>query len=273
MPLMTIAEARELAPGELEIGDEHVARAEAEADAAEQRAAEMADSAIEGGKQAPAATAVVEAHATAEIIRQRAARIRDKADRAAAANRLLALEAVGRDVEAIHAAAAQPDAGMVAALTAITNAYATLSQLAEAHNTRVRAAVQQARELGAERAAPSGPRASSAHVTVHQGNRKVQSGGNIVQLVDRRTIDDAVELAIKGDIDAGVRRLSAAHTVAPPVPAERYFIGPNGIVDPVNEQSRELAKQIANGTVRILTAEERAAYLDGRLHGGHQAQA
>lgn len=271
--LMEISEARQLAPDELEIGDEHVALAEAEADAAEQRAAKMADSAIEGGKGAPAASAVVEAHATAEIIRQRAGRIRDKADRAAAANRLLSLAAVGADVEQIHADAAQPDAGMVAALTAITNGYATLRQLADAHNARVRAAVDRARELSAEPAAPSGPRASSAHVTVHTGQRTIQSGSAVVRQVDKSTIDDAVELAVKGDADAAVRRLSAARTVAPPLRHDHYVVGANGGINGHDDPlPRDWVKQIKAGKMHELNDGEVEAFLEGRYHG-YQARA
>jgi hypothetical protein len=265
---MGITEARTLTPEELAVDDKAVTEAETTATDAAELLASLERQAVESPKLDKAKAApVVEARQIAEFHRARADRTRILADRAAAAHRLLALADVGKDVEAIHASAAQPDAGMVAALQAITDAYATLWQLADAHNGKVRATVDRARELGAEKAAPNGPRASSAHVTVHTGNRKIQSGSTIVQQVDKRTMDDAVELAIKGDTDAAVRRLNAAHTVAPPKAADRYWFGANGMVNPFNDQDTYLATLAAKKKIHFLTDEERAAYLDGRLHG------
>lgn len=266
---MGISEARQLSADELAINDKTVAQAEAEANDAQKLLEALERQAVESTKfDKSKAAPVVEARQIAEFHRARADRTRVLADRAAAANRLLALADLGSSVEQIHADASTPTAGMIAALTAITSAYATLRQLTDAHNGKVKDAVDLARALDAERAAPSGPRASSAHVTVHQGNRKVQSGSRIVQLVDRRAIDDAVELAVKGDTDAAVRRLSAAHTVAPPHRHDHYVVGTaggiNGHDDPL---PREWAKQIKAGKMHELDDGEVQAFLEGRYHG------
>lgn len=277
MPVpMTISEARQMQADDVALDEAAVRQAEAEATEAEENAAVLERSAVEGGKGSAAPAAVVEQRAVAEFARSRARRIRQRADRAKAARRVLALADVGNDVGQIHADASTPDAGMIAALTAISNGYATLSQLADAHNARVRAAINRARELGAEPAAPSGPRASSAHVTVHTGHRQIQSGSAVVQQVDKRTIDDAVELAIKGDTDAAVRRLSAAHTIAQPTPRDHYAIVANGTVhswDNGDDPARNpIPRLVARGEARELDPDEVTAYLAGRLHG-HQAQA
>lgn len=274
MPLpMTIHEAKALAAADLAVDDGSVADAEAEAAEAAQLVEALDRQAVESAT-VPKATPgqALEARQLLDFARKRLDRTRQRADQAKAAQRLLALEAVGRDVEQIHADAVQTDAGMVAAMTAITNGYATLARLADAHNARVRATIARARELGAEPAAPSGPRASSAHVTVHTASRHIQSGSAVVQQVDKRTIDDAVELAIRGDTDAAVRRLHAAHTVAPPKHADRYWRLRNGLIEPFNDQDPNRVRQAAKGEIDFLTDDERAAYLDGRLHG-HQAQA
>jgi hypothetical protein len=266
---MTIHEAKALAADDLAVDDASVADAEAEAAEAASLVEALERQAVESDtvpKATPAQT--LEAKQLLDFARKRLDRTRQRADQAKAAQRLLALEAVGKDVEQIHADAVQTDAGMVA----ITNGYATLSQLADAHNARVRATIDRARELGAEPAAPSGPRASSAHVTVHTGRRHIQSGSAVVQQVDKRTIDDAVELAIKGDTDAAVRRLNAAHTVAQPKHADRYWRLPNGLIEPFNDQDPSRVRQAAKGEIDFLTDDQRAAYIDGRLDG-HQAQA
>ena len=272
---MGITEARTLTPDELAVDDKAVTEAETTARDAAELLASLERQAVESPKLDKAKAApVVEARQIAEFHRARADRTRVLADRAAAAHRLLALADVGKDVEAIHASAAQPDAGMVAALTAITDAYATLQQLADAHNGKVRDAVDFARRLSAEPAAPSGsPRASSAHVVAHRGWRKIQSGNAVVQMVDKATIDAAVELAIKGDTDAAVRRLAAAHTVAPPERADYYYLAPNGVVHGVSDNitGQHIAKKVANGEGRFLGDDEIEAYLAGRFDG-HQAK-
>jgi hypothetical protein len=274
--MMTISEARAMQADDVALTEDDVARLEDQAAEAEENAAVLERSAVEGGKGSAAPGAVVEARAVAEFARQRAGRMRASADRAEAARRLLALEAVGKTVEQIHLEAAQPDAGMVAALTAITSAYATLRQLADAHNGKIRDAVDLARSLGAEPAAPNGPRASSAHIVAHRGNRKIQSGSVTVQMVDKRTIDEAVELAVKGKPDDAVRRLNAAHTIAAPKRRDHYYLQPNGLVqgqddaDTASPKTINFPARAAKGEVRELSPDEVEAYLQGRLHG-HQA--
>lgn len=270
MPVaMTIHEAQQMQADDVALDDATVRQAEAEATEAEEAAATLERSAVEGGKGSAAPAAVIEQRAVAEFARTRAGRIRAAANRAKAARRVLALADVGQDVEQIHADASTLDAGMVAALQQIAASYAVLRQLADAHSARVTAAIARARELGAEPAAPSGPRASSAYVTVHTGQRKIQSGNAIVQGVDKRTVDEAVELATKGDADAAVRRLSAAHTIAPPERADYYYLAPNGVVHGLadNITGQQIAKQAAKGVGRFLDDDEIEAYLAGRFDG------
>lgn len=275
MPVaMTISEARQMQADDIAVDDDAVTQAEAEATEAEQAAATLERSAVAGGKGSAAPAAVIEQRAVAEFARSRALRVREAADRADAARRLLALASIGETVEQIHADAAQPDAGMVAALEQITDSYATLRQLADAHNGKVTDCIGLARVLAAEPAAPSGPRASSAHVTVHRGNRKIQSGSTVVQVVDAATVDAAVALALKGDPDAAVRRLAAAHTVAAPKRLDHYCVAANGTVhgwDDGNPKNH-MPRLVARGEARELTPGEVEAHLDGRFDG-HQAQA
>jgi hypothetical protein len=270
---MTIHEARAMQEADVALDDAAVRQAEADATEAEEAAATLERSAVEGGQGSAAPAAVVEQRAVAEFARKRAGRIRAAANRAKAARRVLALADVGKDVEQIHADASQADAGMIAAMNQISGGYAMLRQLADAHSARVTAAIERARELGAEPAAPSGPRASSAHVTVHTGLRKIQSGNMTVQRVDKSTVDEAVELALKGKPDDAVRRLSAAHTVAPPPRADFYYLAPNGIVHGLSDNvtGQQMAKKAANGDGRLLGDDEIEAYLAGRFDG-HQAK-
>jgi hypothetical protein len=267
---MTIDEARQLAAADLAVDDASIADAEAEATEAASLVEALERQAVESDK-VPKATAAqaLEAKQLADFARKRLERTRYRADQAAAAKRLLALDAVSRDVEQIHAGALQPDAGMLAALQQIAVGHGALKRLVEAHNGNVRATIDRAKELGAEPPAPNGPRASSAHVTAK--SRVIQSGNTVVQVVDSKTVAAAVALALKGDTDAALRTVHAAHTVAPPVPADLYWVGANGIVNPFNGQDAYLLARARKGEIRFLDDDERAAYLDGRLHG-HQAQ-
>lgn len=277
---MTIHEARQLQEADLAVGDDAIRQAQDEADEAAQLVAAIERQAVESAAVPKASgSQAAEADQLAYFAAKRLERTQQLADRAKAARRLLDLEQVGKDVEQIHAAAAKPGDSMVAALQQIAAAAQTLRQLAAAHNTKVSAAISSANALGAEPAAPAGPRASSAHVAVHTGQRRIQSGSAVVQPVDKRTIDEAVEIAVKGDTDAAVRRLSAAHTVAQAKRFDHYYIGGNGLVQGQDDGQRRdggsinpWPAKVARREARELSPAEVDAYMDGRFDG-HQGTA
>lgn len=274
MSVMGIAEAKAMAPADLEIGPEHVARARAEAVAAEKRAAELADAAIEGGKDAPAASEVVDAHATADLVRQRADRIRQRAATAKAARRLLDLEALGQDVEQLADAVSKPDTSIEALIQRIAGDVAELTTRCQDHDTAVLALVARARQLGAEKAGPLGPLATSAHVAVVgngiNGRTGIQSGSAAVLRIEKSHVGEAVEAAVTGNPTRAVRILAGAKTTAKPKQAAHYFMGTGGhVVTSDHPIPAAFAEQIRQGILRELSADEVEAHLNGRLHG-HQ---
>lgn len=270
---MTLAEAKQLAADDLELSDEHVAQAQAEAAEAEQAAADLEASAVEGGKTAAAPSKVVEAKALADFARQRAGRIRERADRAAAARRLLQLEQVGKDVEALAASASRPGESIEAAVAKIAEGRAELLKLCAGHDAQVLALIARARQLDVEQPAPSGPRASSAHVAI-VGNgitstSGIQSGTATVRRTDEKTARAAAALAADGKPEQAIAQLQAARYVKPPERAPYYFLGTNGQVHGV-DNPKIFAYQLSHGQARELTPDEVDAYLDGRFDG-HQA--
>lgn len=277
MPVaMTISEARQMQADDVALDDAAVRQAEAEATEAEQAAATLERSAIEGGKGSAAPAAVVEQRAIAEFARSRARRIRQRADRAKAARRVLALADVGQDVETVAAEASKPSESIAAAVQKIADGHAELMRLAAEHDAKVSALITRAKALGVEPPVPGGGgRASSAHVALARssivtGPGGIQSGNAIVGLIGTQKAAEAAQLAASGDGAKALRTLGAAQHVKPPKAADRYWIGGNGLVNPFNDQDPELARRAAKGEIRFLTDDERTAYIDGRFDG-HRA--
>jgi hypothetical protein len=274
---MTIHEARQMQADDVALDDDAVRQAEAEATEAEEAAATLERSAVEGGKGSAAPAAVVEQRAVAEFARTRAHRIRQRADRAKAARRVLALADVGKDVEQVAAAASAPSASIAAAVQKIADGRDELMRLAAEHDAKVAALMTRAKALGVEPPMPGslGPRASSAHVALARssivtGPGGIQSGNAIVGLIGTQKAAEAAQLAASGDGAKALRTLGAAQHVKPPKHADRYWRLANGLVEPFNDQDPHRVRQAAEGEIDFLTDDERAAYLDGRFDG-HRA--
>lgn len=269
MPVpMTLAEAKTV---DLDVGEDAVATAEAEAQEAADLVAALERAAIEGKDKPKNAAAATEAKQLHEFAVKRAARTRDLADQARAARRLLDLEQVGKQVEQIAAAASAPDAGMAAALRQIADGWTKLQQLGGDHDAKVGDAITAARQLGVEPAAPNGPRASSAHVAIVGGSRLegpagIQSGNAIVGKIGDKVLAEAAQLAAKGDADSALKRLQAARYAQPPERQPHYFLGANGLVHGVDNPDM-FRDQLRKGEMRELDDAEVDAYLDGRFHG------
>jgi hypothetical protein len=275
---MEIAEARTLTPDELAVDDKAVNEAEATArDAAELHAALKRQVVEAGTFDKSKAVPVLEAAQIAEFHADRADRIRGERDRAVAGQRLQALDAVAGDVKKTHDAVSAPDAAMAEGLKMMAEGGAMVDRAVGVHNTGTSGLIGRARELGAEPPAPSGPRASSAHVAVKRDS--IQAGNMVIQMVAATTVAAAKEMAIKGDAVGALARLHAAQTVAPPRRADHYYVTGGGMVHAQDDGQRRDGSQIntwpakvAKGEARELDPHEVELHLDGRFDG-HTVQA
>lgn len=280
MPLaMTIADARRLQEADLAVDDDAVAQAEQEAADAARLLDSLERQAVEADKAPKSGAAVLEQRQLAEFARKRADRTRQRAEQAKAARRLFDLAQVGKDVEAIAAAAATPGQSITAAVQKIADGQAELIRLCADHDQKVKAVMDRAQALNAEPPAPNGPRASSAHVTVLRPGpgtaAGIQSGSAVVRTVGKKAAAEAAQLAASGDADGALRRLHAARHVDPPKRADRYYLTANGRVEGISGDTptaRNMAANAAKGEMRELAPDEVDAYIDGRFHG-HQGQA
>lgn len=260
---------------DLAVDDASVAAAEREAAEAGQAAVLLERAAVDGDKGAGPA-ALAEVRVVAEVAAKRAARMRERAAAARAANRLLALEAVAGDVTALAQAAAG-DGPIAKAITRIAGAAAELAALCAGHDEAVQALMDRAAALGAEPAGPAGPRATSAHVAPVRrsvaGTAGLQSGRTLVRLITSRRAEQAAVLAAQGQPEQALAGLNAAWQQAGHQRADHYYRTPAGHIitgqDPV---PAAIAGQLRNGQLAELDAAAITAYLDGRLDG-HQPAA
>lgn len=271
---MGIAEARALTKADLDVGDDAIAIAEAEAQEAADLVAALERAAIEGDKKPTNGAAAAEAKQLADFAVKRSARTRALADRAKAARRLLDLEQVGADVARIAADAAKPSQSIAAAIQQIADGRADLMRLCAEHDGQVIALINRASALGVEKPAPNGPRASSAHVAI-LGNgitsrSGIQSGAAAVRRTDAKTAAEAAQLAASGKPEGALTELQAARTVPAPQRYDRYYQLANGRVEGITGDTptaRSMAAQAAKGEIRELAPDEVAAYLEGRFDG------
>jgi hypothetical protein len=280
---MEIAEARTLTADELAVDDKAVDEAEAAATDAAELHASLKRQVVESVKlDKSKAVPVVEAQQIATFHAERADRIRMLADRAAQGRRLLALDAVAREVEQVAAAASAPSASIAAAVQKIADGHAELMTLCATHDQAVHALIGRAKELAVEPPTPSGPRASSAHIALlrdpNYGPGGIQSGSAMVRMVGKKNAAEAAQLAASGDAETALNRLQAARYVEPPKRFDHYYTTGNGMVHGQDDGQRRDGTQIntwpvkiAKGEARELDPDEVEAHLAGRFDG-HQAQ-
>ena len=260
-PVLDVETARGVEP----VTDEDVAaaqaeaaQAEADADALERRA--VTDPAVD-------LTEVAAVREISRFSRLRAAVQARRAERSKQAARLLALADVGVGVDALVAEASQPDRPIAQAARNVAQAAAAMRQLAAEHDRKVQELTGRAKSLGVEPAAPSGPRASSAHVAAGHDGNSVQHGRTRVRVIGE-AVGAAITKAAAGDPDGATALLTAAHEQAPLHRQAGYFISRAGHVfgmdGPIGDGIRA---QLVNGDLRQLTAREVDRYLNGRLHG------
>lgn len=208
---MTLETAKETDLGH---DDATVLKAEQDAQAADEAAATLENSAIEGGKGSAAPAAVVEQRAVAEFARQRATRMRDRADKAKEARRLLQLEQVGKDAEAFAATTVASDSPVRAAVLKIAAAREELFAAAEEHNAKVRELANRGHALGATPQPNNGVlRADSAYVHIGFGGG-IRTRGAAVHTVDVQQAHRAATLAASGQSDSLPTALGAIGTLA-----------------------------------------------------------
>lgn len=208
---MTIEQARET---DLAHDDATVLQAEQAAHEAEQAAAQLENSAVEGGKGSAEPGAVVEQRAVAEFARARAARMRERADQAAAAKRLLDLDQLGKDAEAFAATVVATDSPVRAAVLKIAKAREELLAAVEAHNAKVRELANRGHALGATPQPLNGVlQADSSYVHIGFGGG-LRTRSAAVHTVAMQQAHYAAELAVSGQPDSLPTALSAVSPLA-----------------------------------------------------------
>ncbi len=136
--------------------------------------------------------------------------------------RMTGLEKIGAEVDKL--AASDETAEMTAALRDVAAACARFRDLAAAHDEAVAELVAAAQDLGAEPAAPGGPRATSAHVAVardsvvHRRTKVSPLGGAMTALAK----------AMEGDVDAALAELKVAMPQPEPKRPSYLLRGENG---------------------------------------------
>lgn len=205
---MQLDEARQV---DVNVTAADVRRAEREATEAEELAAELERQAVEDGTAT--AAQVVEARELGRFAKARIELTRKRAERAAAARRLLALEQVGADIDNL----AEADAGAVGTIAAAVRRYAeagaALLELTSAHDRAVDDLIKRARDLNAGE--PGGgisvAGSASAHVTLDLGSpwrrRGIRHHDVKVRAVGSE-VTEAMQVALAGDVDSAVKLLT-----------------------------------------------------------------
>ncbi|MGI8452145.1 MAG: hypothetical protein ACR2MP_34160 [Streptosporangiaceae bacterium] len=183
-----------------------------------------------------------------------------KAERERAAARLAGLGEIGRQVDA--AAAAAPH-DLPAALIVLAAAAATVRDLAGQWDGLVAELSAAAADLGAEPAAPAGPRKSSAFVTV--ARMSIVHKLTELQPVGPK-IDQAIQHALRGDTEAAAAAAVQVVTRAEPQRMDHHFWSPNGTVMAMTDPLPPgIAVQVRAGELRPLTAIKVDRYRAGEL--------
>jgi hypothetical protein len=202
---MTIDQARQLSADDLAVGDEHVAQAETEAHDARQLLEALERMAVEADKM-PKAAPVVEARQLADFAARRAAAVRAKADRARAAQRLLALDQLATELEAFGATVSA-GTGLQAALSKIADDRDEFLRLCGEHNQKLGELRTRASALGATSLPMSGVlSAENAYVHIAPGGGLRTGTVNVSQLA-MAELEYAISLAASGSGYSAVRAL------------------------------------------------------------------
>lgn len=190
---MTIEQAREVP----EVTEDQAAAAEAEAGHLAAEAERLHAAALAGGKGAPTAAEIADARAMADLAAEIAVIRRAEAGRHAEAERLRAVEALGKDVDKFAAKAAA-DTGISAKLAALVRAREEFLTACAAHNDGLRQLRARGTALGIAKLPMSGE-LSAASAYVHDANGEMRTANSHVHHIDQRTAEYAVTVAAAGD--------------------------------------------------------------------------
>lgn len=183
-----------------------------EAEEAEELAAELEELMERGAEDRTVSpAAVVEKRELFRFARRRVELTRERAERAAEARRLLALEVVAGDIDELAANVAA-DGAFAAAVRGVTDAVASLRELCATHDLKVEALIDRARSLNVEDlTAGGGPRPTSAHVALAMGGGWRRRGirhGSVLVRVTSSDFEAALTHAVDGDADAATALLT-----------------------------------------------------------------
>lgn len=190
---------------------------------------------------------------TAQGARQRA-----EQDRAAA--RLAGLEQIGEEVD--NLVTSDETAALTEVLREAAAACTRFRDLAAAHDAAVMELVAAATDLKAEPAAPNGPRATSAHVTV-SGQSIIHKRTRVSMLGDCAAL---LAKAVEGDLDAAIAAIRVVALVHQPKRPDYLIRGRNGIVQPLTGPLGDaMAEQVRLGNVTMLPDTDIDRYMEGTL--------
>lgn len=231
------------------VTDQDAANARQAAADALAEARRLAESAITN----PAVTGarIAEARVDAETAALRAERVAYAAQTAAQARRLIALDAVGEQIDALVADTDDEDNGhsVRAALGGLVGAVRRLRLAVDEHDARIRVVLTEAMALQAEPPGALGGSPTSARVAVSDGVVAMVMHGHTAVYTLAGNVEEAIRLVVAGD-------LTAARTVMEPIVRRdpvpqgrvRYLVNRQGAV--FNFVGSELATEIAKQVIR-----------------------
>lgn len=233
---------------------------DAQADAAAAKnAVDEAEADLRSGRRSISADLlhkITDAWRHADLTAQNA---RQKAEQDRREARLSGLAAIGDKVDEL--ARAEHAEQLADALRAAAAACQQVRALATAYDADVAALVATATGLGAEPAAPGGPRSTSAHVAV-KGASIVHKRVTVSPLGAR--IRAALVCAVNGDLGAAVAELQTVTRAADPRRPDHLLRNPAGVLFPIHAPlSDAMSSQVRTGNLTMLTEHEIDLYMSG----------
>jgi vacuolar-type H+-ATPase subunit E/Vma4 len=186
---------------------------------------------------------------------------RQKAERERREARLTGLTAVGDQVDEL--ARGDNAERLMDALRAAAAACARVGAIAASHDADVAALVAVASDLGAEPAAPGGPRSTSAYIAV-KGTAIVHKGVTVSPIGDR--IRAALGWAIGGNLRMAAAEVQTVTRTRDPQRPDHLLRNPAGMLFPIHGPLNDgMSSQVRTGSLAKLSEHEIDLYMKGEL--------
>jgi hypothetical protein len=248
-----------------EITEQHMHQAEADAREAQRRFLELQHTALNGEPGSrPSAVDVLAAQTEAQHAEQRVEITRRRLEESREAARVEALHAVGSRAVQLAAAAA-PDAEQAGRVRQLAELAAAIRARCAGHDTEVRGLYDEAARLhGDPRHDPVVRTGQAGPWVAHMPPLGVKYGTTEVHVIGGAA-DQAVDAAVRGDVDGALKLLTPVKDHTPQPPREVWKDTVDGTVYPVHAtMPRFLNSMIAEGRAVLMSPEEVAGWQASR---------